>query len=49
MTKKLIDDYELWVLKIMKLSPPGGRKRGRSKLTWSEGIRGLLGEKGLME
>ena len=33
----------------MKWSPPGRRKRGRPKLTWAEGIRGLMGEKGLME
>ena len=33
----------------MKWSPPGRRKRGRPKLTWAEGIRGLVGEKGLME
>jgi len=33
----------------MKCSPPGRRKRGRPKLTWAEGIRGLIGEKGLME
>ena len=32
--------------KVMKCSPPGRRKRGRPK---AEGIRGLLGEKGLME
>jgi len=32
-----------------KWSPPGRRKRGRPKLTWVEGIRGLMGEKGLME
>ena len=25
------------------------RKRGRHKLTWAEEIRGLMGEKGLME
>jgi hypothetical protein len=25
------------------------RKRGRPKLTWVEGIRGLMGEKGLVE
>jgi len=30
-------------------SPPGRRKRGRPKATWAEGIRGLLGEKGLIE
>jgi len=33
----------------MKWSPPGRRKRGRPKATWAEGIRGLMGEKGLME
>ena len=27
----------------------GRRKRGRPKLTWVEGIKGLMGEKGLME
>jgi len=30
-------------------SPPGRRKRGRPKLTWAEGIRGLMRENGLME
>ena len=30
-------------------SLPGRRKRGRPKLTWAEGIRELMGEKGLME
>jgi len=34
---------------IMKWSPLGRTKRGRPKLTWAEGIRGLMGEKGLME
>ena len=34
---------------VMKWRPPGRRKRGRPKLTWAEGIRGLMGEKGLME
>jgi len=33
----------------MKWNPPGRRKRGRPKLTCVEGIRGLMGEKGLME
>jgi hypothetical protein len=33
----------------MKWRPSGRRKRGRPKLTWAEGIRGLMGEKGLME
>jgi len=35
--------------KVMKWSPPGRRKRGRPKATWAEGIRGMLGEKDLME
>jgi hypothetical protein len=34
---------------VMKWSPPGRRKRGRPKLSWVEGIRGLMGEKGLVE
>ena len=34
--------------KVMKWSPPGRRKRGRPKATWPEGIRGVLGEKGLI-
>jgi hypothetical protein len=34
---------------VMKWRPPGRRKRGRPKLTWAEGIRGLMGEKRLME
>jgi hypothetical protein len=33
---------------VMKWRPPGRRKRGGPKLTWAEGIRGLMGEKGLM-
>jgi len=33
----------------MKWHPPGRRKRGRPKLTRAEGIRGLMGEKGLTE
>jgi hypothetical protein len=32
---------------VMKWRPPGRRKRGRPKHTWAEGIRGLMGEKGL--
>jgi len=32
---------------VMKLSPPKRRKRGRPKATWAEGIRGLLGGKGI--
>jgi len=35
--------------KVMKWSPPGRRKRGRPKATWEEGIRGVVGEKGLKE
>jgi hypothetical protein len=34
---------------VMNWSPPGRRKRGRPKLTWVEGTRGLMAEKGLME
>jgi hypothetical protein len=34
---------------VMKCRPPGRRNRGRPKLTWAEGIRGLMGEKGLVE
>jgi len=34
---------------VMKWSPPGRRKRGRPKATWAEGIRGLMGEKGLIK
>jgi hypothetical protein len=34
---------------VMKWRPKGRRKRGRPKLTWAEGIRKLMGEKGLME
>jgi len=34
---------------VMKWSPPGRRRRGRPKLTWAEGISGLMGEKGLTE
>jgi hypothetical protein len=35
--------------KEMEWSPPGRRKRGRPKATWAEGIRGLMGGKGLLE
>jgi hypothetical protein len=34
---------------VMKWRPPGKSKRGRPKPTWAEGIRSLMGEKGLME
>ena len=36
-------------IQAMKWSPPGRRIRGRTKLIWAEGIRGLMGEKGLVE
>jgi hypothetical protein len=34
---------------VMEWRPSGRRKRGRPKLTWAEGIRGMMGEKGLQE
>jgi hypothetical protein len=34
---------------VMKLHPPGRRKRRRPKLTWAEGIRRLMAQKRLME
>jgi hypothetical protein len=34
---------------FIKWRAPGRRKQGRPKLTWAEGIRGLMGEKGLVE
>ena len=34
---------------VINWRPLGRRKRGRPKLTWAEGIRGLMREKGLME
>jgi hypothetical protein len=34
---------------VMKWRPLGRRKRGRPKFTWAEGIKGLIGEKELME
>ena len=35
--------------KVLKLRPSGRKKRGRPKLTLAEGIRGIMGGKGLME
>jgi hypothetical protein len=32
-----------------EMASTGRRKRGRPKLTWAEGIKGLMGEKELME
>jgi hypothetical protein len=32
-----------------EMASTGKKKRGRPKLTWAEGIKGLMGEKGLME
>jgi hypothetical protein len=34
---------------VMKWRPTGRRKQGRPKLIWAEGIRGLMGEKALLE
>jgi hypothetical protein len=34
---------------VMKWRPLGRRKPGRPKFIWAEGIKGLMGEKGLME
>jgi hypothetical protein len=34
---------------VTKWRPQGRRKRGRPKLTWGEGNKGLMGEKGLMD
>jgi hypothetical protein len=34
---------------VMKWRPPGRTKRRTPILTWAEGIRGLMGEKGLVE
>ena len=34
---------------VMKWRPPGRIKLDRPKRTWADGIRGLMGEKGLME
>ena len=33
---------------VMKWRPPGRRKRGRPKLSWAEGIRGMMRGKGLL-
>jgi len=40
---------EITKKKVMKWSPPGRRKRGRPKATWAAGIRGLMGEEGVIE
>jgi hypothetical protein len=34
---------------VLEWRPSGRMKRGRPKLTWVEGIRGMMGEKGLQE
>jgi hypothetical protein len=39
----------VWTFCRREKYPPGRRKRGRPKLTWTEGIRRLMGEKGLIE
>jgi len=33
--------------KVIKWNPPERRKRGKPKATWAEGIRGLMGGKGI--
>ena len=35
--------------RVLKWRPSGRRKRVGPELTWAEGIRGMMGEKGLME
>jgi hypothetical protein len=35
--------------RVLEWRPSGKRKRGRPKLTWAEGIRGMIAEKGLQE
>ena len=42
-------DEERFPKEVIKWHPPGRRKQRRPKLTWAEGFRGLMGEKGLME
>jgi hypothetical protein len=32
---------------ILKWRPSGRRKLSRPKLSWTEGIRGIMGEKGI--
>jgi hypothetical protein len=34
---------------VLKWRPSRRRKCGRPKLSWAEGIRGMVGEKGLTE
>jgi hypothetical protein len=34
---------------VLKWPPSGRRKQGRPKLNWTEGIEGMMGEKGIME
>jgi hypothetical protein len=60
-TRSLLDDIKTKQLqwygyvqrmeegRLPKWRPSGRRKRGRPKLTWKEGIRGMMGEKGLQE
>jgi cysteinyl-tRNA synthetase len=37
------------MFEVMQWRQQRKRKRGRPKLTWAERIRGLMGEKGIME
>jgi hypothetical protein len=34
---------------VLEWRPSGRRKRGKPKLTWAKGIRGMMAEKGLQE
>jgi hypothetical protein len=40
-------EEEMLPKEVIKWRRLGTRKRGRTKLTWAEGIRGLMGERGL--
>jgi hypothetical protein len=44
-----VQRMEEWRLpkEFLKWRPSGRRKRGRPKLSWAEGIRGMVGERGL--
>jgi len=53
-TRSLLDDIKTkqqkWYGHVQRMeegSLPGRRKRGRPNLNWAEGIRGLLGGKGI--
>jgi hypothetical protein len=45
-----VQRMEEWGLpKVLEWRPSGRRKRGRPRLTWAKGIRGMMGENGLQE